>query len=58
MKRVLWTVAMVVSAIAATAIPPRSVAALESCGEHCVTSGFCAASCWHCQGAPFEMTCR
>lgn len=57
MKRVMWTVAMAMIGVATVTLPPRAVSALEGCGDHCVTSGFCPPNCWTCQGAPFEMTC-
>lgn len=58
MRRLLWTAAMVTVAVVAFATKPTPAFADGSCGQHCVTSGFCDASCWTCKAELFGNVCR
>lgn len=49
MKRLVWIAMMGTIALAAQASRPRIVDAQPlPCGDHCVTSARCDASCWNC----------
>lgn len=60
MKRLVWIVAMVSVAVVALAVRPTVASSQSggSCGQHCVTSGFCDASCWTCGAGVFGNVCK
>lgn len=58
MKRALWFAAMATVALVAVSARPQPAFADGGCGAHCVTSGFCDASCWSCKPELFGNVCR